>query len=186
MAILKIAGLGNPILRKKTSEVSASERRSEDLARFLDDLVETMRDGMGVGISAPQVYQSIRVIAIENVNNKRYPDKPEFPLELIINPEIAVIGKEIEEDWEGCLSVDLKGMVPRFKKIKYSGLDRKGRAFEKIASGFKARVIQHEVDHINGIVFLERMKNFKTLAKLAEFEKYWKKDRDTSGESNRR
>lgn len=176
MAILKVAQLGNPILRKKSKEVKLSEIKTKDFQKFLDDLVETMRDGMGVGVSSPQVYQSIRIIAVENVKNKRYPEKPEFPLEIIINPEIVFADKEIEEDWEGCLSIDLKGMVPRFKKIKIKYIDRDGKIKSGLVSGFKARVIQHEVDHLDGIVFLDRMLDFKTLTKLPEFEKYWKKE----------
>lgn len=175
MALLKIAGLGNPILRKKAREVGASKIKSIEFKRFLDNLVETMRDGMGVGISAPQVYESIRVIAIENVNNKRYPEKPEFNLEIIINPEVVLIGKETKEDWEGCLSVDLWGMVRRYKKIKYKGLNKRGKLVEGKAGGFKARVIQHEVDHLDGVLFIDRMKDFKTLTRTTEREKYWKK-----------
>jgi len=173
MALLKIAGLGNPILRKVSKRVKLSTIKSKEFQKFLDDLVETMRDGMGVGISSPQVYKSVRVIAIENVNNKRYPEKQEFPLQVIINPEFVFVGKEIEEDWEGCLSVDLKGKVARFMKIKVKGVDRNGKVINEVATGFKARVIQHEVDHLDGIVFLDRMLDFATLTKLPEFEKYW-------------
>lgn len=175
MSIFKIAKIGNPVLRKKAKRVNSEHVKSKEFQRFLDDLVETMRDGIGVGISAPQVHAGVRVIAIENKKNKRYPEKKNFPLEIIINPEIILIDKVFEEDWEGCLSIDLRGLVPRYCKIKYKGFDRKGKLIEGIALGFKARVIQHEVDHLDGILFVDRMMNFASLTTSAEYEKYWKK-----------
>lgn len=175
MAMLKITRLGDPVLRKPAEPVNPQDIASPDIQRLIDDMTETMRDSEGVGLAAPQVNVSKRVIIIEVVGgNPRYPHRDEVPLTALINPEISAIGDELEAGWEGCLSIpDLRGVVPRYQRIAVSALDRSGKPVKFEASDFFARVIQHEVDHLDGIVFLDRMKKFGSLTHLREFKRFW-------------
>ncbi len=175
MAMLKITRLGDPVLRKPAEPVNPGDVTSPDIQRLVDDMTETMRDSEGVGLAAPQVNVPQRVILIEvRGGNPRYPERDEIPLTALINPEIAPIGDEMEGGWEGCLSIpDLRGVVPRYTRIAVSALDRNGKPVKFEAGDFFARVIQHEVDHLDGIVFLDRMKNFATLTHLREFTRFW-------------
>lgn len=140
-------------------------------------MVETMRDANGVGIAAPQVHVSKQIIVIEvSPENPRYPNHPAVPLMVLLNPMIRDHAETTGEGWEGCLSVpDLRGFVPRWTRVTISGLDRQGQVVEFDAEGFFARVIQHEVDHLNGKVFLDRLPDFKTLTHLREYEEFWKR-----------
>ena len=140
-------------------------------------MVETMRDAHGVGIAAPQVHVSKQIIVIEvSPENPRYPNQAAVPLTVLLNPTITEHEESTEEGWEGCLSVpDLRGLVPRWTRVKVSGLDRHGQAVEVDAEGFFARVIQHEVDHLNGKVFLDRLPDLNTLTHLREYEQFWKR-----------
>ena len=130
---------------------------------------------MGVGIAAPQVHTPHQVIVIEvNPQNPRYPGYPEVPLTILLNPQIMSHSSEIEDDWEGCLSVpDLRGRVPRWSSLRLQGLDRQGHPIELNAKGFFARVIQHEMDHLNGQVFLDRLPDLSSLTYLREYQQYW-------------
>jgi peptide deformylase len=138
-------------------------------------MIETMRDGEGVGLAATQVHAAKRAFIIEvKSQNPRYPDRPSVPLMAIINPQIVERSSDMDEEWEGCLSIpDLRGRVPRWQSLKLSGLDRAGQPINLSASGFFARVIQHELDHLDGVVFLDRMTDFSTLTHLREFQTYW-------------
>jgi peptide deformylase len=174
VSILKVARLGNPVLRKATEPLSLNELRSPAIQQFIDNMVETMKDYDGVGLAADQVHESKQIAVLEVANNPRYPKKPTVPLTILVNPRIAPLTDEMEDDWEGCLSIpDLRGQVPRFKTIQVEAWDRKGARVRFVASGFHARVIQHECDHLNGKVYLDRMTDFTSLSFLSEFARYW-------------
>jgi peptide deformylase len=174
MSILKVARLGHPVLRRVAEPVSEKELRSDTTGQFITDMVETMREYDGVGLAADQVHVSKQIAVLEVADNPRYPEKPAVPLTVLINPMITPLGEELEEDWEGCLSIpDMRGKVPRYKSIKVQTLDRRGAPFEFVATGFHARVIQHEWDHLNGKVYLDRMPDLSTLCFITEFARYW-------------
>ena len=165
------------MIREIAKPVASEELHKPETQRLIDDMVETMRDAHGVGIAAPQVHVARQIIVIEVLpENPRYPNQPAVPLTVLLNPAIMDHTETTEEEWEGCLSVpDLRGFVPRWTKVRISGLDRRGRAVELDAEGFFARVIQHEVDHLNGKVFLDRLPDLKTLTHLREYEQFWKR-----------
>jgi peptide deformylase len=174
MSILKVTRLGHPVLRKVTETVSQSELESPALQKFIDDMIETMKEYDGVGLAADQVHESKQIAVLEVADNPRYPEKPQVPLTVLVNPTITPLSKDIEEDWEGCLSIpDLRGMVPRYKSVRVQALDREGKEIDFVANEFHARVIQHEFDHLNGKVYLDRMRDFSTLTFLQEFARYW-------------
>jgi len=174
MAILKVARLGHPVLREIAAPVAVSEIRLPDTQRLIDDMIETMREYNGAGLAATQVHTLKQIAVIEVLSNPRYPDAPQIPLTVIINPTVTTMTDAMEEGWEGCLSVpDMRGMVPRYTAVRLQAYDRGGEPVDLIAKDFFARVIQHESDHLNGIVFLDRMKDLSTLTHLAEWNKYW-------------
>ncbi|MDE0343899.1 MAG: peptide deformylase [Deltaproteobacteria bacterium] len=174
MAILKVARLGNPVLRNPAPEVPAEQVAQRDFQRFIDDMITTMHEYQGVGLAAVQVHESVQVAVLEVADNPRYPGKAAVPLSVLINPEIVPLGDEIEEDWEGCLSIpEIRGRVPRYTSLRVTALDREGNALDFVASGFHARVIQHEVDHLRGRVYLDRMLDLSTLTYLTELSRYW-------------
>ena len=174
MAILKVARLGNPVLRTPAGEVPAAKVGQPEFQRFLDDMVTTMREYQGVGLAAVQVHESIQVAVLEVSDNARYPGKAAVPLSVLINPTIVPLGEETEEDWEGCLSIpEIRGRVPRYKSLHVTALDREGNALDFVTSGFHARVIQHEVDHLRGHVYMDRMPDLSTLTYLTELARYW-------------
>ena len=174
MSILKVTRLGHPVLRKVTQEISVKELKTPALQKFIDDMIETMKEYDGVGLAADQVFTSKQVAVLEVADNPRYPQKPKVPLTVLVNPKITPLSDEIAEDWEGCLSVpDMRGRVPRYKSIRVHALDRHGRKLDFVANDFHARVIQHEFDHLNGKVYLDRMRDLSTLTFLQEFARYW-------------
>jgi peptide deformylase len=174
MAILKVARLGHPVLRRVADPLEAEEIGSPGVQRFIDDMIETMKEYDGVGLAADQVHVSRQVAVLEVAENPRYPEKPKVPLTVLINPRVTPLSEEMEDDWEGCLSVpDLRGKVPRYKKIRVDAFNRDGSEVSFTAEGFHARVLQHEWDHLNGKVYLDRMRDFSTLSFLTEFARYW-------------
>jgi len=174
MSILKVARLGNPVLRGTAEEIPLERIRSREFQKFIDDMIETMKEYDGVGLAAVQVHESKQVAVLEVADNPRYPQKPRVPLSVLINPQITPLSQEMEEDWEGCLSItELRGKVPRYRSIRVQARDRNGDELDFVASGFHARVIQHEWDHLNGKVFLDRMRDLSTLTYLQEFARYW-------------
>jgi len=176
MAVLKVARLGHPVLRRVAEPVSPEAIRSPEIQRLIDDMLETMDDQDGAGLAAPQVHVSRRVVIYGVEANPRYPDAEAVPLTVLVNPRVTPIGDEQEEDWEGCLSVpDLRGMVPRWTAVRVEGLDRNGRPLRFTANAFHARVVQHECDHLDGRVYLDRMRSMETLSFLPEFHRYWLK-----------
>ncbi len=174
MSILKVSKLGNPVLRRVADPVPPAEISTPEFQRLIDDMIETMREYEGVGLAAPQIHLSRRVAVIESDNNARYPGKPPIPLRVLINPVVVSIAQEQQSGWEGCLSVDnLRGLVPRARQITVRALDREGREETIEAKGFLAVVLQHELDHLDGKVYLDRMKDLSTLSHMREFYRHW-------------
>ena len=174
MSILKVSRLGNPVLRATTQPLSVDQLASPSIQKLIDDMVETMKEYDGVGLAGNQVHESKQIAVFEVADNPRYPNKPAVPLTILINPKVTLLNEEMEEDWEGCLSIpELRGKVPRFKTIQVKALDKEGRPLDFVATDFHARVIQHEWDHLNGKVYLDRMSDFSTLTFLTEFARYW-------------
>ena len=174
MAILKVARLGHPVLRQVAAPVPVGEIPSPETQRVIDDMVETMREYNGAGLAATQVHVPKQICVIEVSDNPRYPDAPSIPLTVLINPKVTPVTDATEEGWEGCLSVpDMRGMVPRFSAVRLEAYDREGERIEVVAKEFFARVVQHETDHLDGIVYLDRMRDLSTLTHLAEWNKYW-------------
>ena len=173
MSILKVARMGHPVLRTPARPLDKAALRNPLLQKLIDDMIETMHEYHGVGLAAPQVHEDIRVF-VGMLDDEPGPDSDAIAL---INPEITPDGSEKKEGWEGCLSIpDIRGMVPRFTSITVKALDREGRPLELRLKDFAARVAQHETDHLDGILFFDRMPTFETLAFMDEFRKYWVKD----------
>lgn len=173
MSILKIARMGHPVLRKVAERVE--NPLDPEIQRLIADMKETMKDAGGVGLAAPQVFQSkaIMVYFVPAVRKSDDPDDGEVPLSVLINPEIEPIGDEIVDGWEGCLSIPgLQGVVPRWNRIRYRGLNEKGEEVERVAGGFHARVVQHEYDHLIGVLYPERMEDMSLLGFNEELREY--------------
>jgi len=174
MAILKVARLGHPALRQVARPLDADAIRSAEIQRFIDDMVETMREYDGAGLAANQVHTLRQIAVIEVQGNPRYPEAPAIPLMVMINPVVTPLTDEMENGWEGCLSVpDMRGVVPRYTGVRLQCQDRDGQSVDLVAKDFSARVIQHETDHLNGIVYLDRMRDLSTLSHIAEWNKHW-------------
>jgi peptide deformylase len=174
VAILKVARLGHPILRQRATPLDPARVRDAGVQRFIDDMVETMREYNGAGLAANQVHTPVQIAVLEVHANPRYPDAPEIPLTVLINPVVTPLTEEREEDWEGCLSVpDMRGRVPRYTSVRLECLDRDGNAMDLVAKDFLARVVQHETDHLQGTVYLDRMRDLSTLTHVAEWSRYW-------------
>ena len=174
MAILKVARLGHPVLRTPAEPIKNVQ--APEIQRLVDDMVETMREYAGIGLAATQVHRALQLCVIEGAEGLRTERGEEWPRQplVLINPRISPLTQRMEEDWEGCLSLpDLRGKVPRFTEIEVQALDRQGKSRQFKATDFFARVIQHETDHLNGTVFIDRMKSFETLSFLGEFARYW-------------
>jgi peptide deformylase len=175
MSILKVARMGHPVLRQKARAVEKHELKSPAMQQFIDDMFETMREYSGVGLAAPQVHASLRVFVAHLDSEGRGESAPIA----IVNPEIEVVGDAIIEGWEGCLSIpDIRGRVPRSLVIKLNALDRHGRRISIAAREFPARVIQHEADHLDGILFFDRMRSFESLTYMDEFSRFHSKKND--------
>ena len=177
MSILKVARMGHPVLRTRARAVEPGEIRSPRFQQLIDDMFETMAEYQGVGLAAPQVHESVRLfVAGFAPAPDDDPDtaREQVPMMALINPEITIVGSELAEDWEGCLSIpDIRGKVPRARQIVVRAFDRRGKRTELRAAGFTARVIQHETDHLDGVLFFDRMKEFLSLTFLDEFGRYW-------------
>ena len=173
MAIRKIATVGHPVLRQVARELSRDELRSELTQRFIDDLVETMRDAAGAGLAANQVYEPIRITAIEINKNPRYPYKPNYPLTILVNPVLTPTTDETFLNFEGCLSVpNLRGEVRRYTGVRVRAWDRNGDDLDFEVKGLTAGTFQHEVDHLDGKVFLDRVEDTRSLTTWADFERF--------------
>jgi len=173
MTLRKIAQIGNPVLRQRAREVTPEELASEATQAFIDDLVETMRDANGAGLAAIQIYEPIRICALEVKDNPRYPYKPNVPLTVLVNPVLTPLSDETFENYEGCLSVpDLRGVVTRHAEIRVQALDREGRALDFEARGITAGTYQHECDHLDGTLFIDRVDDPSTLCTWKEFARH--------------
>ena len=174
MAILKVARMGHPVLRKRAQPLDPREIATPRIQRLIDDMFETMNDSRGIGLAGPQVHESIRLF-VAGVDD---PDGGMPPV-VVINPEVTPIGSAVEEDWEGCLSIpDIRGRVPRAARIQLRALDRHGRPLALTADGYPARVIQHETDHLDGVLFFDRMTSFESVTFLEEYGRYWARGDD--------
>lgn len=173
MAILKVARMGHPVLRSRARPVEPASITSVAIQKLIDDMVETMTEYQGIGLAAPQVHESLRIFV---AGSERDPD---FPLMTVINPEIRPMGTQTAEDWEGCLSIpDVRGRVPRALEVSLHGFDRHGQRLQMVARAFPARVLQHEYDHLDGVLFLDRMRSFDTLTYLDEYSRYWREEQE--------
>ena len=169
MSILKIAKMGHPVLRKKSDEIS--DPMSESIKSLVRDMLETLDDIQGIGLAAPQVHVSKKLVIFYSPAERQ--ETREMVLNILINPKIEPIGTETDYDWEGCLSVPgLRGLVPRYKKIRYTGLNEKGEIVDKVVEGLHARVVQHECDHLEGIIYVQRMDKLEDLVFESEMKFY--------------
>jgi peptide deformylase len=168
--LLQIAQLGHPILRKKADLVKNVQ--DDYIQNLIDDLIATVAEVNGVGISAPQVYESYQIFIIASHPNIRYPNAPKMEPTAIINPKINSHSEDLIKDWEGCLSIPgIRGLVPRHKSISVEYTARDGRREKKEFPDFIARIFQHEYDHLNEIVFLDRLENTKDIITEKEYQK---------------
>jgi len=173
MAIREVVKMGNPILRSRSKNVDI-EILSKEFQDLIDDLIDTMRSENGAGIAAPQIGILKRAFTMEVDSNPRYPEKESFPLVVAINPEIEFLNQEMVDSWEGCLSIpNIRGRLKRHKHIRLKAFNRKGDLFETELTGFAAIVAQHELDHLNGTLLIDRMETMETLTFQEEYEKYW-------------
>ena len=184
MAILKIARMGHPVLRGRAQPVA--DPTAPEIRRLIEDMLETMDDANGAGLAAPQVHVPLRLVVFRLPPERLTPDErggerlaedtgqaaADIPM-VLINPVLEPLGPEQVLGWEGCLSVPgLRGVVPRFTRLRYRALDQEGRAFERIAEGFHARVVQHECDHLDGILYPMRMTDLSLLGFEDEMSRY--------------
>jgi peptide deformylase len=170
----EIVEVGHPVLRERAREVSAEELGSGELQALIDDLIDTMRGANGAGLAANQVGETVRVAVVEvRPDNPRYPYKPPVPLTVIVNPVIKPVDDDVEAINEGCLSVpNLRGEVPRHMAIRVRYLDREGVEHEEIRRGLTAGTFQHELDHLDGVLFLDRVSDPATLATWEQFDRH--------------
>lgn len=173
MAIRKVARLGHPILRRIAEPVAPESIGSPEMQQLIADLIETMHEYDGAGLAAPQIHVPKQVVVFGVAGNPRYPDEGEIPLTVLINPRVTATTEEIDEDWEGCLSLpDLRGMVPRYMSVAVEAYGHSGEKLRFEAHDFHARVIQHECDHLVGKVFVDRMRSLDSLTFVREFVRY--------------
>lgn len=173
MTIRKIATVGNPVLRQVAHKLGKGQLLSPSMQTFIDDLVETMRDANGAGLAANQIYEPLQICAIAIDNNPRYPYKPNWPLTILVNPEIVPLTDETFMNYEGCLSVpNLRGEVPRATHVRVRAWDREGEDLDFEVKGLTAGTFQHEVDHLQGKLFLDRLVDTHSLCTWADFERF--------------
>ena len=175
MSILKVARMGHPVLRQRGRLLEKNDLKNPLTQKLIDDMIETMHEYNGVGLAAPQVHASLRLFVALLV------DDPDGRSEatVLINPEIVPNSQSREEGWEGCLSIpDIRGMVPRYTDILVRALDRDGRSVELRLRDFPARVAQHETDHLDGVLFFDRMTSMQSLTFLEEYSRFHAKDDD--------
>ena len=177
MSVREIVTIGDPVLRRRAREVTAEELRSAELQRLIDDMIETKRALDGAGLAAPQVAMGVRIALAEvEGKNPRYPYKPPIPLTVMVNPAIEPLDEETVEINEGCLSVpDLRGSLSRHVKVRVRYLDREGNRREEVKRGLTAGTLQHEVDHLDGVLFVDRA-DPRTLATWEQFERHQREE----------
>ena len=162
MAVREVLRMGHPLLREITAPVQRFD--TVELHQLVADMDDTMRALNGAGLAAPQIGVGLRVVIFEVATNPRYPDVEPVPYTVLVNPVLTPLGEEMEEGWEGCLSVPgLRGLVPRHRRLHYRGHDARGTSIERTVEGFHARVVQHEVDHLDGILYPQRIRDLRNL-----------------------
>ena len=173
MSLLEVVEIGHPVLRERAAEVSVDDLAGAEMQMLIDDMIETMRAAGGAGLAANQVGESVRVAVAEVDSNPRYPYKPPIPLTVFVNPVIAPLDDDVELINEGCLSIpNLRGEVPRHMRARVSYLDRDGNPREEVKLGLTAGTFQHEVDHLDGILFVDRVTDPRTLTTWEQFERF--------------
>jgi len=200
MAVRTILRLGHPVLRSRAERVDEDRLDDAPIQTLVDDLVDTLRASGGVGLAAPQVGEALQIFVyevapevapeiapgsdaesaeegaeakVEEGAEADAEDSPGIPLRVLVNPMVEPHARELVYDWEGCLSIPgLRGLVPRYPEVKVQGLDRHGEAVSYVAQGFEARIVQHEFDHLNGVIFLDRMRDLHSLAFVEEWQEY--------------
>lgn len=169
MSILKVCHLGHPVLRMESQRLAKEALASPAIQTLIDNMMVTMVEYNGVGLAAPQVHESLMLAVVES-----HGPRGDIPMTVLVNPDLTILDEALVEDWEGCLSIpDLRGRVPRYRKLRLDALDRHGNSITITAEDFFARVIQHEFDHLMGKAYLDRMRDFRTLTYFAEFQRYW-------------
>jgi peptide deformylase len=180
MTIRLIATIGHPILREWARPVSPEELATSETQTLIDDLIDTMRYYDGAGLAAPQVMASQRIAVIEVHANRRYPYKPDIPLTVLVNPEIEALTDEIFDNNEGCLSVPgLRGVTHRYVEIRLRALDRLGHPVEREIRGLSAVTFQHEIDHLNGTLFVDRVDDPTTLTTWDQYDRFQREEFST-------
>ncbi len=160
MAIKPVLKMGEPVLLQVARPVERFD--TLELHSLIKDMQDTMASLHGAGLAAPQIGVSLQVVIFGFEKNQRYPNADEVPFTVLLNPRLTPLSEEQEEGWEGCLSVPgMRGMVPRYVQLRYQGVDQYGTAIDRTVSGFHARVVQHECDHLQGILYPMRIKNFR-------------------------
>jgi peptide deformylase len=174
MTVRPIVTVGDPVLRERAREVSADELRSDGVQRLIDDLIETKRAADGAGIAANQLGETLRIAIVEvEPGNPRYPYKPPVPLTVIVNPVLEPVGEATVEVNEGCLSVPgLRGSVDRYESVRVRYLDRDGGEHDEVRRGLTAGTFQHEVDHLDGVLFLDRVRDPTTFSTWEQFDRH--------------
>jgi peptide deformylase len=173
MSILKVARMGHPVLRDRARPLAKGDLRDAFVQKLIDDMMDTMHEYHGVGLAAPQVHEGVRLFVALLDDDPG----PETEPTALVNPHITPNSAAVEEGWEGCLSIpDVRGMVPRFSDITVKALDREGREVELRLQHYAARVAQHETDHLDGILFLDRMTSMQSLTYLEEYSRFHSKD----------
>ena len=177
MSVLPIVTVGDPVLRERAREVTPDELRSPQVQRHIDDMIATMREAGGAGLAANQIGELVRVAVVEVDDNPRYPYKPPIPLTVIVNPVIEPLDGGTAEINEGCLSVpDLRGTVQRHLAVRVSYLERDGTERQDVRRGLTAGTFQHEVDHLDGVLFLDRVHDSHSLTTWEQFERFHRDD----------
>jgi peptide deformylase len=168
--VVQIAQLGNSVLRLQAEKVKNAN--SDKISRIIDTMLDILSESNGVGLAAPQIFESLCIVIIASRPSKRYPFAPEMKPVVMINPAFEAVSKVIRKDWEGCLSIPgIRALVPRNENIKISFSDQQGKPQVLLADGFIARVFQHEYDHLNGLVYLDRVEDNKEIISELEFQK---------------
>jgi peptide deformylase len=182
MAILKVARMGHPVLRTKAQSIPVAEIGTPRIQRLIDDMFETMREYAGIGLAAPQVHEPLRlfVAGLRSAEpGGQMDDDSDMPFVTIINPQLTLVGDPSASDWEGCLSIpEIRGLVPRAPEVRVHAYDRTGKRISITARGLPARVVQHETDHLDGVLFFDRMPTLESLTFMDEYRRYWTEDED--------
>ena len=173
MPVREILHVGNPLLRERSREITRDELASSQMQHLIDDLIDTMHDANGAGIAAPQVGEMVRIATIEVTENPRYPYKPRIPLTIVVNPIIEPLDDELVEVNEGCLSVpNMRGNVMRNVNVRVRWWDRDGAEHDEVRRGLTAGTFQHECDHLDGVLFLDRVHDTRSLTTWEQFERF--------------